>query len=519
MKGLAGTDAPGQASVLLTWRGSFLPADSGTLLALDFEVPAGTGALSLRFGYTPTGSRDRDRNAEAVRACTNEYLKGSTFDVPGESDRIFAARDLDRSVRWIRNLFNVMVHDPAARSVGRWDLGMKDDPPAVWIAPDFASPGFAPTVPVPGRWTASVEIWEVFTDSAEAWLEVTAWPALPPEAHAAGSTRKTAFSPLPRAVPRSRIPGVLYGELHSHTVHSDGAWTVAQQAERAAAMGLDFVALTDHNVTSGHAEALEEGPVTRIRGIELTTFLGHFCLYGVDHHVPWYDRDRGVSILEAVDAERARGALASLAHPNNFGAPVCVGCRFQEGSVPYDRFDLMEVWYGPWVQRRVEIVKTLVLWDRLWDAGMRPVAIAARDWHGLHQEDSTGITFPVTAVRTDDRSEAGILSAIRAGRVFLTSGPALELTIRTASGSADIGDTVESAPGASLAIRLGVTRPRATPAIACLVRNGSIVAAWELPRRREASREWAMDTPGRYRVELWAADGELLALTNHIVVL
>jgi hypothetical protein len=314
------------------------------------------------------------------------------------------------------------------------------------------------------------------------------------------------------------LPGVRFGEMHSHTVHSDGTFTVAHQAERAAALGLDFVALTDHNATAGHAEARQPGPVARIPGIELTTFFGHFCLYGIDGHVPWYDRAHGPRIVDAIDAARAAGALASLAHPNNFGAPVCVGCRFREGTVPYDRFDLIEVWYGAWPLRRTEIVKTLALWDRLWDRGLRPVAIAARDWHGVGQEDTDGITFPVTAVRTDDRSPAGILAAIRAGRVFLTAGPAVDLTVRSADGAGAIGDAVPLAPGGSAAIRLAVDRPRAAPAVACLVHDGRVAATWELPRRLHAVREWTVDAPGRWRVELWGADGALLALSNHVLL-
>lgn len=505
-------------TVLLTWHGRFAPGDSGSLLPLDFDVPPETGALALRFRYTPNGSRDQDRNAAAVRDCAARYLRESVFDGPGAVDALVASRGLDRNVRWIRNLFNVLLHDPSGRSVGRWDLGMRDDPPTVWIGPDFASPGFAAHAPAPGRWTAAVEVWEVFTDAAEAWLEVTAWPALPPEARMPAARPRRIAAGRPRKVARVRAPDVLFGEMHSHTVHSDGVWTVVRQAERAQAMGLDFVALTDHNVTAGHAEAVAPAPITRIRGIELTTFFGHFCLYGIDRHVPWYDRERGIRITEAIDAARAGGALASLAHPNNFGAPVCVGCRFQEGTVPYDRFDLLEVWYGAWAQRRTEIVKTLALWDRMWDDGLRPIAIAARDWHGPGQEDTAEVTFPVTAVQTTDNSEAGILGAIRAGRAFLTRGPSLELAVRTQAGAGGIGDTVSLGADGTAEIRLRIRRPNAAPAVACLVHDGRAAGIWTLPRRLDASHEWTVRAPGRWRVELWAQDGELLALSNHVLL-
>ncbi len=503
--------------VILSWHRRFLPGDSGTLVALDLDIPVGTDALAVRFRYSPLGSRDRQRNLPAVQACAKEYLRGSAFDVPGEVQRVFKAKDLDRNVRFVRNLFNVVLIEPGGNSVGRWDLGTHEDPPTAWLGADFASPGFVPSPLAPGRWTAAVEVWEVFTDEAEAFLEIEAFAIPPEEVGSARLEGRGSAAPRPRRIARVSIPGVLFGEMHSHSVHSDGQFTVNQQGRRAEVMGLDFVALTDHNVTSGHSE-FRDGPVSRLRGEELTTFHGHFCLYGVDRCHPWHDRGRRVRTVDAIDAARASGAMASLAHPNNFGAPVCVGCRFCEGSVPLDRFDLIEVWYGAWAQRRTEIVKTLDLWDRMWDAGLHPVAIAARDWHGFQQEDTPELAFPLTAVQTDDRSEVGILAAIRAGRVFLSCGSAVKLAVRTDSAEGGIGDVVAMTPNTTATISVEFVRPRATPAMARLVRNGRPEAQWELPRRLQARREWTVHSPGRYRVELWSCEGELLALTNHVVL-
>ena len=44
------------------------------------------------------------------------------------------------------------------------------------------------------------------------------------------------------------------GDLHTHTVHSDGALTVDELARFAAESGLDFIAVTDHNTISHHRE-------------------------------------------------------------------------------------------------------------------------------------------------------------------------------------------------------------------------------------------------------------------------
>ena len=94
----------------------------------------------------------------------------------------------------------------------------------------------------------------------------------------AGSARP-APGPAQRAAARRELPARaghrwLAGDLHAHTVHSDGAFTVAELARFAAAQGLDFLAVTDHNTTSHHAELKDAAArygITLIPGQEVTT--------------------------------------------------------------------------------------------------------------------------------------------------------------------------------------------------------------------------------------------------------
>ena len=57
-----------------------------------------------------------------------------------------------------------------------------------------------------------------------------------------------------RSLPAAPGRTWLAGDLHAHTVHSDGAMTVPELAAHAVARGLDFVAVTDHNTVSHHRE-------------------------------------------------------------------------------------------------------------------------------------------------------------------------------------------------------------------------------------------------------------------------
>ncbi len=61
-------------------------------------------------------------------------------------------------------------------------------------------------------------------------------------------------------------------DLHTHSNASDGTDTPAELIRNAAAAGLDVVALTDHDTTSGWAEAVEALPngLTLVRGMEMS---------------------------------------------------------------------------------------------------------------------------------------------------------------------------------------------------------------------------------------------------------
>lgn len=80
-------------------------------------------------------------------------------------------------------------------------------------------------------------------------------------------------------------------DLHSHSVFSDGALPPAQLVDRAAANGVDILALTDHDCVDGLEEAHEAARAKGVRivdGLELTTrqgFAVHVLCYfsGPDH--------------------------------------------------------------------------------------------------------------------------------------------------------------------------------------------------------------------------------------------
>ncbi|KNB51804.1 PHP domain-containing protein [Streptomyces caatingaensis] len=112
-------------------------------------------------------------------------------------------------------------------------------------------------------------------------------------------------------------------DLHTHSTASDGMDTPAELVRNAAAAGLDVVALTDHDGTGGHAEAIAALPpgLTLVTGAELSCRLGgvgvHLLAYLFDPAEPEFARER-----ELVRDGREPRARAMVARLNELGVPV-----------------------------------------------------------------------------------------------------------------------------------------------------------------------------------------------------
>ena len=112
-------------------------------------------------------------------------------------------------------------------------------------------------------------------------------------------------------------------DLHVHSNASDGTDPPAEVARRAAAAGLDVVALTDHDTMAGIAAAVAALPpgLTLVPGLELS------CLdNGRSMHLLGYLCDPGDPALaaetELIRDDRTRRARAMVARLAELGAPV-----------------------------------------------------------------------------------------------------------------------------------------------------------------------------------------------------
>lgn len=199
------------------------------------------------------------------------------------------------------------------------------------------------------------------------------------------------------------------GNLHLHTVYSDGALTHAAVAAAAARAGLDFVVVTDHNVRAEGLEGLYRTGDGRqallLAGEEVHDMLrepqrNHLLVYGAGRELA--PAAQGQPPQRLLDAVREAGGLAFLAHPIEVAVPWA-----GEGEYGWEDWDVagftgIELWntmssvklllpdplrgipalFFPDLAMAGPPPEVLRLWDDLLRQGRPVVAIGNADAHG-----------------------------------------------------------------------------------------------------------------------------------------
>jgi PHP domain len=283
------------------------------------------------------------------------------------------------------------------------------------ITPDAATPGYLCGELEPGTWQVVIGIHQLPAEGVAYRLDAEV-------SHRAGELRPEPVPAPPPPLPEGeRPPGRvlpahpgrrwLAGDLHTHTVHSDGVQTVPELSRYAASLGLDFIAVTDHNTVSHHRElpaAAARYGITLVPGQEVTTSGGHAGALG---EVGWIDfRLPADSWLEQT---QRHGGLLSVNHPIAGEASWILPMR---GRPP-----LVEVWHWSWLDLRWTIP---LAWWLAWDPGAIPVG--GSDWHRPGSDAPPGT--PTTWVECAGDGPDAVLEGLRGGRVAIAArrdGPVL----------------------------------------------------------------------------------------------
>ncbi|MFQ3565815.1 MAG: CehA/McbA family metallohydrolase [Aggregatilineales bacterium] len=388
------------APVELRLEGRLRPEQTFSTLLLPFEVPAGTARIDVHYVHSDAIGSDP------------MLVGGSTLDIG-----IFDARGADFMTAGFRG----------------WSGSARA---SFFITPEAATPGYMPGPLLPGVWHICLGLYKIPEHGCEYAVTIRL---------TAGDTRDAQFPPLlslSRSAKRAANPSGWYrGELHCHTIHSDGDSAPLDVAARAEALGLDFLAITDHNVLTQQIDLREsQTPLILIPGFEVTTYYGHWNVWGAGG---WLDFRIGSAeqMRAAMRTAAARGYLVSCNHPRPYGPDWA----FPEVT----DYDCIEVWNGPW---ELFNDRALAYWEERLRAGARPTAVGGSDCHFHQREHLAWLGHPTTWIYCEGApSAAALLAALRAGRATISEspvGPQIDLR----AGGVMVGGAVELAPGAPLAL-------------------------------------------------------------------
>ncbi len=391
------------APIALTLTGHAVTEQTQTYISVPFEVPPGIARVEVRYAYSDEVGSDP--------ALTD----GNTVDIG-----IFDARGSDFMTDGFRGWSGSARH-------------------SFFIATDDATPGYLAGPIQPGAWSIALGLYKIAPKGCDYRVDVTLTP---------GAAEGTFAPLLPlRSTPGKVKPDGWYcGEIHNHSYHSDGDSDPLDIVRRAEALGLDFLAITDHN-NSSHLARLNtiETPLILIPGCEVTTYKGHWNIWGDQGWIDFRVEDEQ-HMAQAVAEAKRRGYLVSINHPRPYGP---------DWAYPdVDDLDCIEVWNGPWALMNDV---ALAFWEQRLRAGRRYTAVGGSDNHFLKREHVAQLAVPTLWVHCDgEPSAVSLLDAIRAGHVMIAnsvSGPRLTLT----SAHAMMGDVVSLGETRQLQVSVSVS--------------------------------------------------------------
>jgi hypothetical protein len=300
------------------------------------------------------------------------------------------------------------------------------------------------------------------------------------------------------------------GDLHMHTAQSDGSCEsqsgkkvpcpLYKTLEAAAARGLDFIAISDHNTISQFNDERELQPyfdkLLLIPGREITTYRGHANVFGTMDFIDFRLGSPSMPDLnKMLDAVEAAHGLISINHPKLPSGEVCMGCGWSVADTDYKRIRAIEIVNGgatALFSNADNPVSGIPFWEELLNKGYRITAIGGSDNHN-GPSTKAPVGYPTTVVHADELSDRAILDGIRKGHAYVEVegvdnryksalvGP--RFSVAAFAGSkllGEMGDAVAAPKGALLTLVV-VSPQESIDHSVRLISDGKIVDTKDIP--------------------------------------
>jgi hypothetical protein len=346
------------------------------------------------------------------------------FEVPAGTQRIeisYQYSDKVGSEPWLThgNTIDIGLCDSRGITFGAmgfrgWTGSARD---SLTLTPTESTPGYVVGDIIPGTWTILLGFYKIAAQGCDYEVTITV------SEDGTGSSEgvQLPLLELDNQVSHAKErPDHWYrGELHCHTDHSDGDSSVEAVVAEAMRLGLDFLAIMDHNNVSHHQSMLrlqqvEKPPITLIPGCEMTTYFGHWNVWGLSDWVEFRVESPDHLRTAMLEAKR-RGGLVSCNHPRTYGPPW----DYPEVT----DYHCLEAWNGPWPLNNWE---ALGYYESELRKGRQIVMVGGSDMHRLRssQQQVARLAVPTNWIYCPHAPTASaLLNAIRAGHNSVSDSP------------------------------------------------------------------------------------------------
>ncbi len=448
----------------------------------------GIAALALIFSVSTLPARHQ---APIERPATREIVLEGTisaadrlawleraFDVPAGTARIDVETNYGHRTEGTAIEFG--LYDPV-----RFRGASRTSKTGFFIARTTATPAYRPGELPAGTWRLLMGVPSIRDGIVSTYRVVIRMTS-------EGPVQPTPFT-LP-ATAAAAGPRWYQGDLHTHTLHSDGygcadgyggsgPCAVHQVVDAATRLGLDFLAVTDHNTTSHHADMaalqLTSRRLLLLRGQEVTTFYGHANVFGTSEVLDFRIGAAGLAARDVFARARQLGALVSINHPGRETGERCTGCGWNAPGTDYALVDAIEVVNG-------FTVSGPTAGEPFWHARLnekhRLTGIGGSDDHGASTRAGSAVGVPTTVIEAETLTEEALLAGIRRGRVYIKvrgpDGP--EVRFSAPAFHTSMGGTIQL-PTASSIVRFRLAAERARGQQIDVIRNGTLVSPAPAP--------------------------------------
>jgi len=423
------------------------------------------------------------------------------FEVPEGTTEIVVTEEYDQMSD---NVLNLGIYDPRGYKDGNvigfrgWSGGAKKN---FFISEEAASTGYVPGKIYSGTWNILVYPSKISAKGLNWKLTIGL---------TAGTHKKEFVVQLGKEV-INHVQNWYRGDLHMHTLHSDGKRNTDELVSEAKEKKLDFIVSTEHNTNSANLSwgKYDSQNLLIINGEEVTTTKdGHWNAIGLSAStlVDWRYQPEDNLVKGQIDKVHMDNGLAIINHP-----------FYDKGTRTFNfdvkDFDGIEIWNGYWNALNE---KALNWWDDLLKAGVFKIAIGASDTHQTSGSNNN-LGRPQTVVYSRGLSREEVISGIRSGQVYLAATDSIQLTFLLSSGTnkAGIGEVLSQDNTGLVTVHMNLKGCKNTTLN--LIGSTGIIDTRKV-NDDNVELDFTIKRGGNsyLRAELRKANGDMVAMTNPV---